>query len=1372
MKRILGLDLGTASIGWAVVDEAENPQEKSKIIKMGVRVNPLTVDEQTNFEKGKPITTNADRTLKRSMRRNLQRYKLRRESLISCLKENGWIDDATILYEQGNRKTFETYRLRAKAATEEVSLEELARILLMLNKKRGYKSSRKAKSSDEGTLIDGMEIAKILYEENITPGQYSLRLYSSGKNRLPVFYQSDLQDELLQIWKKQQKFYPDILTDELWNLLKGKNKNATSRLFFARHNIHTADIKGADKRMQSLKYRVDALKKKLNIEEVALVVSELNGLINNSSDYLGKISDRSKELYFNHQTIGQNLMLRLEKNPQASLRNVVFYRQDYLDEFETIWQCQVQFHPELTQELKREIGNMIIFYQRPLKSQKGLVSICELEQSQKEIEVDGKKKTITVGCKVCPKSSPLFQEFRIWQRLNDLKVLDLYHRTERELEQEEKDMLAQELAVRRKMTKAQMLKCLNLRSKDYDLNFKEIDGNTTQAALFEAYEEIVTMTGHDENDYAKMSASQVSDVIEKVFHALDFNTQPLYFDANIEGKSFDKQPSYLLWHLLYSYEGDNSKTGDESLIRKISELFHFDNDDYARVIANITLQPDYGSLSAKAIRKILPFMKAGNDYSTACLYAGYNHSKRSLSSEEITHKPLKDHLEILKKNSLRNPVVEKILNQMINVVNAVVHTYGKLDEIRIEMARDLKKSAKEREKMAQDINAATAQNEAIRQILHSEFHIEHVSRNDIIRYKLYEELKANGYKTLYTDTYIPCEKLFSRDFDIEHIIPQARLFDDSFSNKTLECRDANIEKGNRTAYDYVADKLGEEGARAYKERIDNLLKDKAIGKAKHDKLLMRVDDIPDDFISRDLRDTQYIARKAHEILEEIVPFVVSTTGSITDRLREDWQLVDVMKELNWNKYYELGLTETFVEDGNEVRRIKDWTKRNDHRHHAMDALTIAFTKRSYIQYLNNLNARSDKSSSIYGIEQKELKRDKHNRLRFLPPMPLDEFRAEAKRQLEQILVSIKSKTKVVTRNVNKTKTKDGFKRKVQLTPRGQLHNETIYGSSQQYVTKVEKVNAAFDAEKIATVADKAYREALSNRLSLFGNDAKKAFTGKNSLEKNPIWLDDLHTHAVPVKVKCVTLETIYTIRKPISKDLKLEKVVDVRIRQILKDRLEEFGGDANKAFSNLDENPIWLNQEKGICIKSVAINAGLSKPEPIHDKRDQRGRFIIDAHGNKQAVDYVQTSNNHHVAIFQDSDGQWQEHIVSFYEATIRANQGLPIIDKEFNKAEGWIFLFTMKQNEYFVFPDTDFNPSEIDLMNPDNYALISPHLFRVQKLASKYYVFRHHLETTVEDKKELQEHTWKRITSFEKLKGVVKVRVNHIGQIIAVGEY
>ena len=97
---------------------------------------------------------------------------------------------------------------------------------------------------------------------------------------------------------------------------------------------------------------------------------------------------------------------------------------------------------------------------------------------------------------------------------------------------------------------------------------------------------------------------------------------------------------------------------------------------------------------------------------------------------------------------------------------------------------------------------------------------------------------------------------------------------------------------------------------------------------------MRQSEIPEGFIDRDLRNSQYIAKKSREILEQIVKVVNTTTGSVTDRLREDWQLVDVMKELNWDKYSALDRVEFFEDkDGRRIGCIKDWTKRNDHRHH-------------------------------------------------------------------------------------------------------------------------------------------------------------------------------------------------------------------------------------------------------------------------------------------------------------------------------------------------------------------------------------------------------------------------------------------------------
>src|SRR5690606_27994479 len=437
---------------------------------------------------------------------------------------------------------------------------------------------------------------------------------------------------------------------------------------------------------------------------------------------------------------------------------------------------------------------------------------------------------------------------------------------------------------------------------------------------------------------------------------------------------------------------------------------------------------------------------------------------------------------------------------------------------------------------------------------------------DIIRYRLYEELKNNGYKDLYTNTYIPREIIFSKQVAIEHIIPQSRLFDDSFSNKTIVYRNINLEKGNQTAYDFIASKYGD--TKDYEERIKGLYdanlknKDEGISKAKYQKLLKRETEIGDGFIERDLRESQYIAKKAKEMLFKITKSVISTSGSITDRLRDDWDLINVMKELNLPKYRALGLTEMQERKfGQKVEVIKDWTKRNDHRHHAMDALTVAFTKHNHIQYLNYLNARKNENhklhSNIIAIEnvETEIKVDNDGNKKRVFKEPILNFRQVAKEHLENVLISHKAKNKVVTINKNKTKSKNGEKVKTELTPRGQLHKETIYGKYHYYENKEEKVGTKFNLETIEKVANPAYKEALLKRLSENGNDPKKAFGGKNALSKNPIYINLEQNIKVPEKVKLVWLEEDYSIRKDITPDnfkdeKSIEKVLDEGVKRI------------------------------------------------------------------------------------------------------------------------------------------------------------------------------------------------------------------------------
>jgi CRISPR-associated endonuclease Csn1 len=1392
-KRILGLDLGITSIGSALVEEAENNTEESKIIKLGVRVTPLTVEEKTDFEKGRPLGTNRERTLKRSARRNLQRFKLRREALIDELIDHTIISKETPLTEIGKNSTHQTLYLRAKAAKERIELEDFARVLLSINKKRGYKSSRKARNEEEGVAIDGMSIAKELYENNLTPGEYVLDLLKQNKKYIPDFYKSDLHNEFDKIWEYQQKYHSEILSASLRKELQGKNKKQTWAICKTPFNLVGVTQKGTanEKRLERYLWRSMALNEKLALEYLAVVFQDINNDLNKSSDYLGAISDRSKELHFKHVTVGEYLYQQIQEAPHTSLKNQVFYRQDYMDEFEKIWSVQAQFHNELTLSLKEKIRDIIIFYQRKLKSQKGQLDFCQFESWEQAYVSDttNKKMKRRIGRRVVSKSSPLFQEVKIWQVLNNLVFTNKQTGDQiviNDLDRNIIDEIFQELNLRGEHKATSVLKMLKKhivlgKLTDWKANYEKIEGNTTHKALYEVFQKIAELEGYG-FDWEKKTARAIKEELKAVFSEIGIVQEILEFDGNLQGKSFEMQASYRLWHLLYATEEDFTKVSREdqiiygnsaiSLKKKLVSIFGF-KPEHTKMLASISFPQDYGNLSSKALKKILPELQKGYTFYDACKNVGYNHSN-SFTKEELENRELKEKLELIKKNSLRNPVVEKILNQTVNVVNQIIDVYGKPDEIRIELARELKKSADERSKMTRNIAEATKRNLDIKKLIVKDFGIPNPTKNDVVRYRLYEELASNGYKTLFTNRKINREDIFSKKIDIEHIIPKALVFDDSFSNKTLAFREVNIEKANTTAFDFI-NNSNHSGIEDYKLRVESLFKDGNISPAKRKKLLTSKGDISDDFIERDLRNSQYIAKKAAAMLFEVFPKVVITSGSITDKLREDWGLINVMKELNLPKYRVLGLTEyeerlnKGTEKINRREVITNWTKRNDHRHHAMDALTVAFTTHNHIQYINNLSARKrtnhKKHKIILNIEN--LITETHNgKRKFKAPVP--NFRTEAKKHIETILVSFKNKNKVATRNINITKTKTSDKQKKQLTPRGQLHKETIYGKIKRPSKKTIKLNKNFQVDQVAQIVNPEYKKIVLEHLKTFDNNPTIAFNS-TTLKTHPLLCKNK-----PLK-EVVCFEDVYTIRKGINPEnfktqKNIEKVIDTKIRQLLSQRLKDHENDAKKAFSNLKENPIWLDKEKGICVKRVRIT-GVSNAEALHTKKDHLGRELLNEQGAKQAVDFVSTGNNHHVAIYKDAKGNLQEKLVSFYEAVIRVNENLPIIDKAYKEKEGWQLLFTMKQNEMFVFPNDDFDVNEIDLMDTKNASRISPYLFRVQKIATKDYFFRHHLETTVDDNKNTKEIAWKRL-GLNRIGGIKKVRLNHLGQIVQVGEY
>ena len=1201
MKKVLGLDLGTNSIGWALVNESENKKEKSEIIKLGVRVNPLSIDEKTNFERGKPISTNADRTLKRGARRNIQRYKLRRKDLFDILLKNKFIINETILTEIGRNSTYETLSLRAKAPTEKLELSQLARVFFAINKKRGYKSSRKAKNEDEGIVIDGMAVAKELYENNLTPGQFVYNLLLKDKKHIPDFYRSDLQNEFDRIWEYQKQFYLEILIDSLYHEIKGKNKGATWKICEKPFNVVGVKRKGSakERKLEQYLWRSQSLSEKLELEQLIIVFQDINNNLNKSSGYLGAISDRSKELYFNKETVGQNLYKQIKKNNHTSLKNQVFYRQDYLDEFEQIWEKQAEYYSELTLELKNEIRDIVIFYQRKLKSQKHLISNCLFEKHHKAI----------------PKSSPLFQEFKIWQNLNNLEFKKSKTKEIKILGDDLRVSLFEELNLRGSLTEKLILKFCNLNS-SWKSNFpKGLEGNNTNKVLYNIYKHIATEEGYG-FDWEKKTAKEIKEELLFVFPQIGIDASILNFDANFDGKLFDKQASYQLWHLLYSAEDDTRILEEDRLVygntnvvlKKKLHLKYGFKPVYANIIANASLQDDYGSLSSRAIRKIIPFLQEGNEYSKSCFLAKYNHSK-SLTKEELQKRVLKPRLEILEKNSLRNPVVEKILNQMVNVINQIIDEYGKPDEIRIELARDLKKSAKEREETTKYIKSATKVNDDLKALIKNEFGFI-ATKNDLVRYKLWLEIQSNGHKSLYTNTYIPKEKIFSKDVEIEHIIPKAILFDDSFSNKTLAYRKVNLKKADRTAIDFIEQDYSSEDVSNYKLRVESLFKNGQISKGKYKKLLMSLANLPTDFIARDLINTQYISKKAKSMLFEVFKNVISTSGRITDRLRGDWDLINVMKELNLPKYKALGLTETQERKGNvKIEIIKDWTKRNDHRHHAMDALTVAFTTYNHINYINNLNASRNKESELFGVKNTITKVYENNngskKRRFIPP--IKNFRVEAKNHIESILISFKNKNKVVTKNINKTKKEGAYNVQKVKTPRGRLHEDTYCGLIKTKSDKTLKLKTSLTKEQLSLIYNPMLKKIILSHLDKHDKNPKIAFNTK-TLTKYPIIYKNEKIRDVEV------YEEVMVVKKPVNSDIKIEKVIDKGIQNILKKRLKEFNNDKKKAFSDLEKKPIWLNEEKGIAIKKVRIKFQFQniRNNVLHFKQNHLGEFILD----------------------------------------------------------------------------------------------------------------------------------------------------------------
>lgn len=1084
--KILGLDIGTNSIGWSFI-ENDIQNHTGTILGIGSRIIPMEGREK-DFEAGTSSSKAAERRRTRGARRLLQRYKIRRTRLIKVLKSLNWfpenfptdfkelenfninelvpfndktIEEAKKVIGVINKRGEETlltdwivYYLRTKGLTQKISLQELARVIYHFNQRRGFKSSRK----DNKDIGDSEEVKFPIREKNVEILKINSIIESTEKSRYGKIY-----------------------------VLNTTSSNGNS-------------IEGTTIRRN----KPDWLNKEIELE-ITKIISKSGDIrielrLPDRTDWEKMKIALEKDIFESGLHPGEYHLSHLINDRNYRIKERIIDRSFYKNEFEAIWNEQMKHHPELSDKSKLQsvidelyihnepkrkellnkslfkiINDDIIYYQRDLKSQKHLVSDCRYERKSYTGK-SGKQQAF----KVVSKSHPVFQEFRIWQDIHNLRIIRLEQKlpngktifdideTEIYLNFEAKAKLFKLFDSKSTVSISAILKELSskeitLSEKTHRLNYpedKEFKGNETKA------------------------------VFRKVFK------RHSYIEEG-EALMNDKVRFELLWHIIYSLNDEKqiySALTKKKNKKNIENKFQFDA-ELAKHIAKIPEFPSqYASYSYKAINKLLPLMRCGSSFWNEgninletqsriekIINGEFDENINVKTRDEIAKRNFKyiedfqglttflscylvygrhsekenenkyeapSEIKTIEQGELRNPIVEQITNETLQVVRDIWNQYGRPDEIHIELARDLKKNKKER----QEITSQNLKNEADRKriiaILKKLDNTNPDSINDMERLRLWEETsnwdarnsfpkfskeptssEIEKYKlwgeqnhiSPYTGKVIPLSKLFSNDYQIEHIIPRARLFDDSFGNKTICEAWVNSFKDKSTAMEIINEYGGRE-LEHHGKKFKLLAPDEFIQHIKQHfkgkkKWHFLSESIPEGFIERQLNDTRYIGKKLSELLYPVAKeSIIFTSGNITSDLKEKWGLHRVWKEILRPRFERLEEITgeqliDFDKEHNNIHFKKDY-KRVDHRHHALDALIIAATSRRHIQYLNTLNSQNHD-----GIEKQKYAYLVKSKVREFV-LPWESFTKDAREALQQTVVSHKNRARIITKGFN------------------------------------------------------------------------------------------------------------------------------------------------------------------------------------------------------------------------------------------------------------------------------------------------------------------------------------------------------------------
>lgn len=1452
MKNILGLDLGTNSIGWAVINsEEDGPIVKKRIELAGSRIIPMDAAVLGNFDSGVTKSQTAERTSFRSIRRLRERQLLRRERLHKVLQILGFLpehyvndidfenhpgkikantepklpwrknsmgqfefifqdsfeamltDFAThqpVFVSEGKKVPYDwtLYYLRKKALTEGISKEELAWIILNFNQKRGYYQLRGEEEEEQSNKLVEFYALRVVKVEATDDKKGKDTWYNVHLENGWIYRRTS---NIPLDWEGKVKEF--IVTTDL-------NEDGTPKL----------DKYGEVKRS----FRAP------KEDDWTLIKKKTESDIVNS-----------------HKTVGCYIYDALLQNPHQKIKGRLVRtveRKFYKEELRLILEKQLSFHPELqdrdlyracidalyvsNEAHKNNISGRdfvylfiddIIFYQRPLKTKKSLIDNCPYEENQYMDRETGEVKQAPIKC--IAKSHPLFQEFRLWQFISNIRI----YQRERVLDN---GKLETDVDVTPDFLKTEddyttLFEWLNDR--------KEVDQKAflknPQFGLKKTFTEYRWNYVEDKSYPCNETRNAILNGLQKAGVSADF---------------LSREVEEALWHILYSVE---DKIEIESALRKFASKHDLD-DRFADVFKKLPpFKKEYGAYSAKAIKKLLPLMRMGKYWELSNIddktkeridkiitgewdenihnrvrekaiklsditdfkglplwlscYVVYNrHSEARAIAKWESPEDIDSYLRLFRQHSLRNPIVEQVITETLRTVRDIWKRVGQIDEIHVELGREIKNPADRRAKMTAQMVENENTNLRIKALLaefiNSEYEIENVrpySSNQQEKLKIYEDTVLNGVKEIpedintilkkfresdlkkrptkldflhyklwleqkycspYTGRIIPLGKLFTSAYEIEHIIPQAHYFDDSFSNKVICEAEVNGLKDKKLGYEFIKHNpgkmveigFGKPPVRIFSvEEYERFVKENYSGiKNKMNKLLM--DDIPETFIERQLNDSRYISKVVKSLLSNIVrekdsngeyepeaisKNVIVCTGSVTDRLKRDWGVNDVWNSIIYPRFERLneltGSQQFGCWENKEGKRVfqtavplemqKGFSKKRiDHRHHAMDAIVIACATRNHINYLSNESASKKAKISRTDLQRllcTKCRTDDNGNYKWIVKKPWPAFTQDIRKALENITVSFKQNLRVINKTTNYYVHFDESGKKVlekqingdSWAIRKPMHKDTVFGKVNLQKVKEVRLSLALDTPKM--IVDKKLKEKV---LQLYSYKYDKKRIDKYFKENASLWKDlNLSKVAVYYFTNDCT-EPLVAVRKPLDTSFNAKKikesVTDTGIQKILFNHLSNNQDNPNLAFSpdGIDE----MNKNL------TALNDG-KYHQPIYKVRvcePQGNKFSVGTSGNKTSK-YVEAAKgtNLFFAVYQTEDGKRNYETIPLNVVIEREKLGWTPVPE--NNNNGDKLLFWLSPNDLVYVPTADELNNGMRLDNMDKgriYKMIS----------------------------------------------------------------